>query len=363
MKKTLAGRIEGLMYEDAVTTWAHLILYLFSLVYGLAVAMRLLLYSAGVMKAARLPCRVISVGNITVGGTGKTPVAMLIAGLIRKEGGKVVILSRGYKRRSKGLVIVSDYASILATVQEAGDEPYLMAKRLAGVPVVVSSDRVASGRIAYERFKPDYIILDDGFQHIGLLRDVNILLVDGNAGFGNGHLLPAGILREPVAGAGRASFVMVKNGQLNKGVSQTLRASGLQAVNFTYKLSSLLDVSQAQPVEISVASIRARKALAIAGLANPASFFKSLEILRVKVVKTLAYPDHHWFTPDDIKAIMRTVVDSGADILITTEKDAVRLNPHALDGLPIYALSVDAVCDEAALRRLIFDAKAQVISD
>lgn len=357
MKRGIARRIEALMAEDAVTTLPHFILYLLSLVYGMAVGLRLFLYSAGILKAARLPCRVISVGNITVGGTGKTPVAILLAGLIRKEGGKAVILSRGYKRKSKGLVLVSDYDSILATVFEAGDEPYLMARRLPGVPVVVSSDRAAAGRFACERFKPDYIILDDGFQHARVFRDVNIMLIDADVGFGNGHLLPAGILREPVAGAARANFIMVKNGPLNNGAAQTLRASGLQAMNFTYKPSGLFDVSQAQPVDISAASIRGRKALVIAGLANPASFFRSIDGLRVNVVKTIAYPDHHWFTPDDIKAIARAAAEAGADILITTEKDAVRLGPLAPDGPPVYALAIDAVCDEAALRRLIFEVK------
>lgn len=355
MKKTLGSAIEALMYKDAVTTLPHFILYLFSIAYGLVVSLRLLLYSAGVLKAARLPCRVISVGNITVGGTGKTPVVMLIAGLIRKEGGKVVILSRGYKRRSKGLVIVSDYDSVVATVQEAGDEPYLMARRLSGVPVVVSSDRVAAGRYACERFKPDYIILDDGFQHIRLFRDINIMLVDAGVGFGNGHLLPAGILREPVKGAGRANLVMVKNGQTNNTTAQALSASGRQTVNFTYKPSGLIDVSQAQPLGVSVASLKGKNALAFAGLANPAAFFMSMDNLGMKVVKTVAYPDHHWFTQDDMKTIFAAAVSAGADVLITTEKDAVRIANLVFDGLPVYALTVDAVCDDAVLKRLILD--------
>jgi len=363
MKKTFAGRIEEFMRREAVTTWPHLCLYLLSLVYGATAGLRLRLYSAGILKAHQLPCRVISVGNITVGGTGKTPVAILVAGLIRASGAKAVILSRGYKRKSKGLVVVSDYASVLATAQEAGDEPFLMARRLAGVPVVVSSDRVGAGRFICERFKPDYIILDDGFQHLRLFRDVNIMLVDGLVGFGNDHLLPAGILREPVAGARRADAVMVKDGPLSRGAADTLRSMGLEPLSFTYRPGSLIEVAKARPVDGGIGILKHRKALVLVGVANPASFFNSLERLQVKVMERLVYPDHHWFTPDDIKAIRSAAVRAGAEVIVTTEKDAVRLAsivspaPSVPDNLPVYALCIDAVCNEAALKRMIFAEK------
>ncbi|MBI5885184.1 MAG: tetraacyldisaccharide 4'-kinase [Deltaproteobacteria bacterium] len=360
MMKTFANRIEALMRRDAVTTLPHMCLYVFSLVYGVGVRLRLFLYSAGILKAHRLPCRVVSIGNITVGGTGKTPVAMLVAEFIAASGAKVVILSRGYKRRSKGLVVVSDYASVLATAEEAGDEPFLMARRLAGVPVVVSSDRVGAGRLICERFKPDYIILDDGFQHLRLFRDVNIMLVDGLVGFGNGHLLPAGILREPVSGAARADAVMVKDGRRGRGVADALHTMRFEPLSLTYRPGALTDVRDARQVDGGVDMLKHRKVFAIAGIANPASFFDSIEKLGLKVIGTLVFPDHHWFTHDDIKAIMTAAVRAGADAIVTTEKDGVRLAPilsRVSNSLPVYALHIAAACDEEALRRLIFTEK------
>lgn len=351
MKKTLTKKIEALMREETIASVPHFFLYLASLIYGAAVRARRALYSIGVLKTRRLPCRVVSIGNITVGGTGKTPLAILVAGLVQKDGCKAVILSRGYKRKSKGLVVVSDYASMLAGPQEAGDEPYLMAKRLPGVAVVVSSDRAGAGRYACERFKPDYIILDDGFQHIRLERDVNILLVDGRDGFGNGHLLPAGILREPVVGAARSGLVMVKNKLPHGKDSDAIRGLGLPVMRFTYRSTAIIDLKDGSVLKTGL--FKGKKAVAVAGLANPAGFYKTLEGLGIKVVKTLSYPDHHWFSVADVGEIKKTAVEAGA-VVIMTEKDGVRLAGLQQGGVEFYSLSIDAVVqDYDAFDRLI----------
>ncbi|MBI5562237.1 MAG: tetraacyldisaccharide 4'-kinase [Deltaproteobacteria bacterium] len=346
MKGQCIKKVEELMRKDAVTSLPHFFLYLLSLFYGAAVRLRLGLYSAGVLRTQRLPCRVVSIGNITVGGTGKTPLALLAAEILRREGKKTVILSRGYMRKTKGLVIVSDYDALLASPEEAGDEPCLMARRLPGVPVVVCHDRVKAGRAAVERFKPDFVILDDGFQHVRLGRDVNLLLVDGNEGLGNGHLLPAGILREPVSGAARADAVMIKNG----GEKDAALINGFNApsMRFTYRAAGFVNLRDGRILKTD--ALKAIDAVAVAGIANPAPFFKTLAALKVKVARTLVFPDHHWFTQTDMEDMLKT----GAKAIVTTEKDGVRMNAAAFGKVPVYALAVDAVVeDEAAFRRIL----------
>ncbi|MBI5810633.1 MAG: tetraacyldisaccharide 4'-kinase, partial [Deltaproteobacteria bacterium] len=186
--------IDRWMRDEHTGLAPHIALYLLSILYGASVRMRASLFAIGLIKTKRLPCRVVSIGNLTVGGSGKTPMVMHMADILQKKGRRVVILCRGYKGSAKGVNAVSDGRTVLLGYKEAGDEPYLLARRLKGVPVVVGRDRYKSGLYAIEAFSPDVILLDDGFQHIRLARDVNILLVDSKEGFGNGHLLPRGLL-------------------------------------------------------------------------------------------------------------------------------------------------------------------------
>jgi tetraacyldisaccharide 4'-kinase len=314
-----------------------------SYAYGAAIRLRALAYSSGVVKATELPFGVISVGNITVGGTGKTPVTILLADILMRQGLKVAILSRGYGGTVRGVGVVSDGGHVLLGPVEAGDEPYLMATRLRGVPVVVGPDRVVAGLEAGKRFSPDCVILDDGFQHIRLKRDVNILLVDSAQGFGNGYLLPRGILREPVDGIRRADAVMVKGGPLGKREEDALRASGLPVLRFDYRARAVYDLRGA--TRMDAASLRGRKVAALAGIANPESFFATLRGLGAMIVKALPYPDHHVYTAADMADIRRSI--GTAEVLVTTEKDGVRLDLSMLGSIPVHALSVDAVVEDA----------------
>ena len=186
-------------------------LYLLSVPYQWAVRTRILFYNIGLLKTKRLPCPVISVGNITVGGTGKTPLVMLLARGLKERGIKIAILSRGYKRKKNSDSLVSDGQNLFLSPEAAGDEPYLMANALKGVPILVGKDRFMTGQMALERFGVRGLLLDDGYQHLHLHRDLNILLIDSNVGFGDGHLLPRGILREPLSHLQRADlFVLTK---------------------------------------------------------------------------------------------------------------------------------------------------------
>jgi len=178
--------------------------------YGLAMRARAALYARGLLKQQTLPCRVISVGNLTVGGTGKTPVVIALAAALRGLGRKVGVISRGYRRRSGTSILeISDGRTLRGHPEDSGDEPFLIAQRCPGVPVVVGADRPRVGRHLMDRFGVDTLVLDDGYQHLALRRDVDILVLDAGAPFGNGYLLPRGRLREPLSAMERASAVLV----------------------------------------------------------------------------------------------------------------------------------------------------------
>ncbi len=183
-----------------------------SYAYGFLMRARARLYQDGILAARRLPCRVVSIGNITAGGTGKTPMTIRVAKMIRDQGYRVAVISRGYRGRlEKRGGIVSDGSTILVGPRDAGDEPYLMASLLEGIPVVVGSRRYEAGLLTVAHFRPHVIVLDDAFQHLRLQRDLNILLLDSRAPFGNGHVLPRGRLREPLRALGRAHvFVLTR---------------------------------------------------------------------------------------------------------------------------------------------------------
>lgn len=327
---------------------AHLALAALSRAYGAVVRMRNLLYGAGVLGRKRLPRPVISVGNLTVGGTGKTPMAMHIAGFILAGGKRPAVISRGYKGSARGLTVVSDGGGLRSTPDEAGDEPCLMADRLEGVPVVVCADRFRAGEYAIENLGADFIILDDGFQHTRLARDIDILLVDGAAGFGNGYLLPRGILREPVSSALRADAVFVKGRKGDAPVE--LKPLGLPTSAFDYKPTALVNLSTG--AEAKPSALKGARVAAVSALADPRSFISTLEGLGAEVTASLDYPDHHVYSTADLDAIRSA--SGGADMVVTTEKDGVKLakllgGPGTLD---IYALRIDVTTDKRALGRL-----------
>ncbi|MBI1912337.1 MAG: tetraacyldisaccharide 4'-kinase [Deltaproteobacteria bacterium] len=343
----LREKIEGLIHEQKISVGAHIALYPLSLLYGGISSLRANLYRNGVLKSYSLGCRVISVGNITVGGTGKTPVTIYLAEYLQRCGKRVVILSRGYKGTNKGTAVVTDGEKILLSPLEAGDEPYLMALRLKGVPVIVGADRVESGRFAIEKFSPDFIILDDGFQHIRLKRDFNIVLIDGAQGFGNQFLLPRGILREPLGGLMRADMLMVKGSNLQSSAREIVNKYKLPIVGFSYKPERLYE---RQGHQRPAAFLKGKKVCAFAGVANPESFFKSIESLGAKILERISFPDHHAYTEADFSKIKNLSAD--ADMVLTTEKDIVKLK--SLTDLPLYALAIDVdISDRGLFKNLL----------
>lgn len=282
--------------------------------------MRAALYRRGILRSYRLSCPVISVGNLTVGGTGKTPATAWIARRLLQQGLRVAVLSRGYGGSLEGnCALVSDGQTILLTPDQCGDEPYLLASTIPGLMVVIGSDRYRAGLLAQEALKPDAFLLDDGFQHLRLQRDLNILLLDGQRPFGNGWTLPSGLLREPRSALARADLVLFTRCH----AGQIVPDPGKPYCCSEHRLTSFNRSDNGD--ELSPAALQGSRVLAFAGIADPAAFFEGLEELGIPLVASCALPDHEPYQEKGLEQIDRLYAESKADWLITTEKDGVKL--------------------------------------
>jgi tetraacyldisaccharide 4'-kinase len=295
----------------------------FSSLYSLALIFRAKGYSAGVLPSYRLPRPVVSVGNLTVGGTGKTPLVAYIARWLMERGKRAAVLSRGYGGSMEGKVrIVSDGGSIHLSPAEAGDEPYLLASSLPGLAVIVGSDRYRAGLLAMRELEPDIFILDDGYQHLRLERDLNLLLLDCERPYGNGRTIPAGALREPLSALERADLLIFT------------RCGGNVPRNPTNKpfcaVSHILGgaISVQDGAEVRFEELKRQRALAFAGIADPSHFFESLRIEGLTLSAVLPFSDHCSYGEREIESLCRLKESSNSDFLITTEKDAVKLKSH-----------------------------------
>lgn len=332
--------IEGVPFSSVV----EFILYLFSLAYGVIVRMRTSFYKNGILKSKRLSCKVISIGNLTVGGTGKTPLAMYMANLLQRAGYQLVIISRGYGGSAeKTGGIVSNGKTVRMSVEQAGDEPYLMATRLAGIPVIVGSHRYQSGKQAILSFHPDILLLDDAFQHIQLQRDLDLCLCDGEKPFGNGYLFPRGMLREPVAHIRRADAVVLTHNQRPPEISSSVKKMqkyipGKPIFRCSYQPSKFREPAndKIHPIEI----LTGRKILAFSGIAQNDKFAAMLSELGGHILKFIPFSDHHWYTNSDVIQILQVAKDLHADYIVTTEKDYVRIGNSLSSSFPTLTLVI-----------------------
>ena len=326
-----------------------------SFIYGLGVMIKLSLYKYGILQQHRLPCRVISLGNITVGGTGKTPTAQVLASTIRDLGYRVVILNRGYRATwKKDVGLVSDGRRIYMSVNAAGDEAYLLAKNLPGVPVVIGRNRSVTGDYAARELKADVVILDDGYQHWQLARDLDIVLIDTLNVFGNNFLLPRGTLREPLINLKRANaFLLTKTDQSTDGVRDALKEVltkyNAQAliVESVHRPQGVIEIEDwykgAEHQTLSFATLLDKKVAAFSGIGNPSSFEQTIMDVGAQLVDSVRYPDHHDYTMSEMQDIMERVVNIGAEAILTTEKDAVKIPSefiHSERALPLYILNI-----------------------
>jgi tetraacyldisaccharide 4'-kinase len=315
-----------------------------SLLYAAAVRLRLLAYRKGLLKPKSLPAFVVSIGNITAGGTGKTPFVAMLTEWAAHNGFRAAILSRGYKGKSKREpLVVSDGQRITASVNDAGDEPILLAKKYPSTPVLVSKHRHAIGDMALRLFKSELLLLDDGYQHLSLHRDVNILLIDAKRQFGNGALLPLGPLREPSMGIQRADIIVISRcserhhgDELVELVRETIPGTPVLRSSHLPDRVIFSSTGEAHPPQI----LEGKNVMAFAGIAHPDDFLEMVTGLGAHVVEFKGYPDHHCFHESDIEALESWSRRPEIDFLLTTEKDWVRIEETIGSGLNIAVLTI-----------------------
>jgi tetraacyldisaccharide 4'-kinase len=312
--------------------------------YGLGARGRRELYGRGLLRARRLPAPVVSVGNLTVGGTGKTPVTACLARELRRAGKRVAILSRGYGGQRREVTRVSDGERVLARPPAVGEEAYWLARALPGAAVYTGSERFQAGMAAWREFQPQLFLLDDGFQHLQLHRDLDLVLLDAASPFGNGCLLPRGPLREPRAALAAAQVLILS--RFEAGVHDPVLAELAAAWPAKLILSAAITPAAAvrQPgAEVHPpAALSGLKLYAFAGLARPEVFRRTLTQLGVNLTGFKAFPDHHAFRPDDLAALVQEARASQAAALITTGKDWARLGEAWPADLPLWVLEVEA---------------------
>jgi len=311
-------------------------------------------FSMGLRRVRRLPCRVVCVGNLTVGGTGKTPCTIALAQWLRARGHAAGILLRGYGRHGSGLTVVADTREDRSRWEAVGDEAMLLARRLPDVPVMVGADRFQAGQEALRRFRLDVLLLDDGFQHRQLHRDLDLVLVDATDPVGGGRLLPRGRLREPVSGLSRAQAIILSRSDQASDLPGLRRCleqivPGAAQVLARHRPSRLTDLAGGE--YRSPGCLLGRRLLAVSGIANPEGFHRTLTDMGAVPAGTLAFPDHYAYGPADIARMRRAAKEARADLIITTEKDAIRLSACEEGGHtrpPVLVLCVDLEILEGA---------------
>lgn len=327
-------------------------------VFKQAVRTRFWLYRHGFLRRSWPGCMVISIGNITVGGTGKTPIVEVFARALTKGGRKVAIVSRGYKSHSPSwrwrwrnrkvrttTKVVDDGSAVLLGARIAGDEPYMLAKNLENVVVITDPDRIRGGRYAIREFGIDTIILDDGMQHVRMQRQIEVVLIDATCPFGYDYLLPRGLLREPLKGLARASHIFITK---SKGINLIPIIEQIREYNTTAEIISCYY----EPVELvnvhsgekhPVAEIQDQNVFVMTGIAQPEGFIQQLKDLGAIVQRVYCYADHHRFRRDEIEHVYKRARNWHTDAIVITEKDAVRFSRRAGTGVrpcPVYYLKV-----------------------
>jgi tetraacyldisaccharide 4'-kinase len=313
-------------------------------------------YTRGWVGSASVAAPVISVGNLAVGGAGKTPVVLAIAERLRRQGRSPAILSRGYGAVRSDPRVVASRDQVFLDAEEGGDEPVLLARRLPGVPVLCGPDRAALARRALAELGVDALLLDDGFQHRALARDLDVVVIDASNPFGNGHLLPRGPNREPASALRRADLVWLTHADaaapeaLDLLRAKAQKATGRPAVESRHAVVGLLGAGLDRP--LAAESLRGRRVLLLSALARPAGFRRTVGSLGAEVVAERTFRDHHRFTEGELEEALRAAAQAGCDRVVTTEKDAVRLPPAAAqdDRICVVRIEAEILAGEAMLQ-------------
>jgi tetraacyldisaccharide 4'-kinase len=331
-----------------------------SLIYRSVVQFRHFLYAKGILRHHTVGCQVISVGNLTVGGTGKTPVVEVFARELAQEGRRVAVLSRGYKKqrppfatrladrllfreRRRPPRVVSDGRQLLLDSAMSGDEPYMLASNLPNVAVLVGKDRVKSARYAINRLGCDTLLLDDGFQYRALRHRVEIVLVDRTNPFGNGHVLPRGLLREPIGNIAKAHFIFLtkSDGRNSEALKEQLRELNPKAEIIECRHCARYLQNMTSGDQLQLHYLRGLSVVVLSGIAAPEGFENEIEERGAVLLDRRRFADHHRYTQQEILDIINHAREIGADAIVTTEKDAVRFPKLDRCDVPLYFLRVD----------------------
>lgn len=326
-------------------------LFPLALLYWGVLIWRNLFYLVGFFVSRKLPAKVISVGNITVGGTGKTPTVIYLAKTLLQAGYRVAVLSRGYGRKTAGTQLVTDGVQPVFDWRNYGDEPTMMAEATSDIPIVVDSNRHRGGLFLIDRFSPEIIIMDDAFQHRAVERDVDIVLINSQDSLAKHKLLPYGLLREPWASLKRADVIIFTKTNL-KTPAPFLKAMARKTKKPI--LESQLNIGAPKKLTRGKGELKQKqKAIAVAAIGDPDGFVCSLKKREVIVLDTLFFNDHHHYIQSDIQEIRAKMEKSGAEVVITTEKDAIKLQNLKIEGLDIYTLGVQVTLSLNEERKLL----------
>lgn len=335
------------------------LIYVPAKLYEMAVRMRMVLYEQEYFKPRALDKSVISIGNITLGGTGKTPLVEYIARYLAEENIEVGILSRGYKRRdsSAPYIVVSDGERVLANVEQAGDEPYMLANKLKGVKIVVGADRFRAGQLAIKELGCEVLILDDGFQHLSLKRDLDILVLDATDPFGGGEMVPYGRMREPIYALRRAQVIIVTRADRpfdQEELSRIIDGLGMN-VPIIYAYHDLVGLREFPDNKVApLRKLNRARVGVLCAIGNPQVFMGDLEAYQAQLVCEHLFPDHHRYSQDDIDKVVKEAQAAGAEFIATTEKDAVKLAGLSFGEMPVYITEIKAEFeDEVKLKSVL----------
>jgi tetraacyldisaccharide 4'-kinase len=338
----------------------------FGYLYGAIANVRCALYEKGFFKSFLLGAPTISIGNITVGGTGKTPLVAFVTEILSENGEKVCILTPGYRREnSDKRIVVSDGRNILANVRRAGDEPFELARKLSGKAVIIADkNRAAAGQWAREKFGITAFVLDDGFQHLRVRRDLDIVCIDATNPFGNYKALPSGILRESLQNLSRADAIVITRANLAENLEELKSEISNLNKNCPFfisnnKISNLIELnefhSKPQGLKTKDQKPKTEKSLAFCALGNPNNFFKQLKQNNFNITTTEIFSDHHFYTQNDIFKLESKAKQEKAEILLTTAKDGVKLEKLKF-SMPCYVVENAPVFeDEQKFRQMIFE--------
>ena len=331
--------------------------------YGAGVAIRNGLFDIGLLRSKKVNVPVISVGNLSAGGSGKTPLVELLARRLMQAGRKVAIISRGYKRQSTGTLVVSNGGVQCAEAAAAGDEPAQMASKLTGAVVVVDERRSRGAEYAIQKFGADVILLDDGFQHRYLKRDVDIVVIPVNEVEKPGRLLPAGNRREPISSLRRASFIALSRCESLEDFSKAnaILQKRIQkpVIGLTTKVSAFRRASSRFSVDLG--GLKGKTAIAFSGIGTPRAFVRTVQALGLELKRHVVFPDHHAYEAGDLRSLETLMKDSGADYCITTEKDVARLSSpndevkRFIEQTPLFFVEIEqsVIAGEIVLHQII----------